>query len=68
MQVKYVNPVTGTDDTAVGRGDTALDPYASMEYTLNSVRGDITIHMAAVAYTAEDLIIRPDNGLFKKLF
>ena len=69
MITKYVNPDTGTDDGAAGRGDSALDPYASVLYAVNSVRGAITIEMAAVAYSAETVVIeRPEPSLFRRTF
>lgn len=38
----YVDPAAGTDDTAGGRGDSAGDPWASIQFALNNITRDAT--------------------------
>jgi hypothetical protein len=49
---KYVNSSTGTDDGAVGRGDSAGDPYATIQFAVDNFSGSAndTIFVADGTY------------------
>lgn len=61
---RYVNPSTGTDDLAAGRGESSGDPWASLSYAVTQTAAlssdDVTIECAG---SAADTVARVDfNG------
>jgi hypothetical protein len=69
MTHKYVDGITGTDDTTVARGDTANFPYKTLQYAIDSVREKrLAIHLVDIT---DNIIIMPDKsveGIYNKTF